>query len=63
MQDLTSEVMRRVGDEMRILDSALVTGTGISSMDRYQRLVGERDGLQKCLNIIDEILTERDETE
>lgn len=63
MQDLTSEVMRRVGDEMRILDSTLVTGTGVSSMERYQRLLGEREGLQKCLNIIDEILSESDETE
>lgn len=63
MQDLTSEVMRRVGDEIRLLDSSLVTGKGVSSMERYQRLLGERDGLQKCLNIIDEILSEKDETE
>lgn len=63
MQDLTSEVMRRVGDEIRLLDSSLVTGKGVSSMERYQRLLGERDGLQRCLNIIDEILSEKDETE
>ena len=63
MQDLTSEVMRRVGDEIRLLDSSLVTGKGGSSMERYQRLLGERDGLQRCLNIIDEILSEKDETE
>lgn len=63
MQDLTSEVMRRVGDEIRLIDSSLTTGKGVSSMERYQKLLGEREGLQKCLNIIDEILTENDEAE
>lgn len=55
--------MRRVGDEIRLIDSSLTTGKGVSSMERYQKLLGEREGLQKCLNIIDEILTENDEAE
>jgi hypothetical protein len=55
--------MRRVGDEIRLLDATLTTGTGVSSMERYQRLLGEREGLQKCLNVIDDILTENDEAE
>jgi len=53
--------MRRVSEEIRLIDSALTTGKGINSMERYQRLLGEREGLQKCLNVIDDILTENDE--
>lgn len=63
MRDLISEVMRRVGDEIRLLDSSLITGKGINNMERYQRLLGEREGLQKCLNVIDDILTENDQAE
>lgn len=63
MRDITSEIMRRVGDEIRLLDSSLTTGKGVSNMERYQRLLGEREGLQKTLNIIDDILTENDEAE
>ena len=63
MRDLTSEVMRRVSEEIRLIDSSLTTGKGVSSMERYQRLLGEREGLQKCLNVIDDILTENDEAE
>jgi len=63
MRDFVSEIMRRVGDEIRLLDATLTTGTGVSSMERYQRLLGEREGLQKCLNVIDEILTENDESQ
>ena len=63
MRDLTSEVMRRVSEEIRLIDSSLTTGKGVSSMERYQRLLGEREGLQKCLNVIDDILTENDQAE
>lgn len=63
MQDLTSEIMRRVGDEIRLLDATLISGTGINNMERYQRLLGEREGLQRCLRVIDDILTENDEAE
>jgi hypothetical protein len=63
MRDFTSEIMRRVSDEIRLIDSTLTTGKGINNMERYQRLLGEREGLQKCLNVIDDILTEKDEAE
>lgn len=63
MRDFTSEIMRRVNDAIRLLDSSLTTGKGVNNMERYQKLLGEREGLQKCLNIIDEILTENDEAE
>lgn len=63
MRDLISEVMRRVSDEIRLLDSSLTTGKGVNNMERYQRLLGEREGLQKCLNVIDDILTENDQAE
>ena len=63
MRDLISEVMRRVGDEIRLLDSSLTTVKGVNNMERYQRLLGEREGLQKCLNVIDDILTENDQAE
>lgn len=63
MRDLTSEIMRRVGDEIRLVDSSLTTGKGITSIEQYKKLLGEREGLQKCLNIIDEILTENDQAE
>ena len=63
MRDFSSEIMRRVSDEIRLIDSTLITGKGINNMERYQRLLGEREGLQKCLNVIDDILTEKDEAE
>jgi len=63
MRDFTSEIMRRVSDEIRLIDSTLITGKGINNMERYQRLLGEREGLQKCLNVIDDILTEKDKAE
>jgi hypothetical protein len=63
MRDITSEIMRRVGEQIRLLDSSLTTGKGVSNMERYQRLLGEREGLQKALNVIDDILTENDEAE
>jgi|APGre2960657404_1045060.scaffolds.fasta_scaffold255286_1 hypothetical protein len=63
MQDLTSRIMARVSEQIRLLDSSLITGKGVSNMERYQRLLGEREGLQTCLNIIDDILTENDEAE
>ena len=63
MRDFTSEIMRRVSDEIRLIDSTLTTGKGINNMERYQRLLGEREGLQKCLNVIDDILTEKDKAE
>lgn len=63
MRDLISEVMRRISDEIRLLDSSLTTGKGVNNMERYQRLLGEREGLQKCLNVIDDILTENDQAE
>lgn len=55
--------MRRVSDEIRLLDSSLTTGKGVSNMERYQRLLGEREGLQKCLNVIDDILNEQEQAE
>jgi hypothetical protein len=55
--------MARVSEQIRLLDSSLITGKGVSNMERYQRLLGEREGLQTCLNIIDDILTENDEAE
>jgi hypothetical protein len=63
MRDLTSQIMRRISDEIRLIDSSLTTGKGVSNMERYQRLLGEREGLQKCLNVIDDILTEENQAE
>lgn len=63
MQDLTSEVMRRVNDAIRLLDSSLTTGKGVGNMEHYKKLLGEREGLQRCLNIIDDILSENEEAE
>jgi hypothetical protein len=63
MRDFTSEIMRRVSDEIRLLDSSLTTGKGISNMEQYKKLLGEREGLQKCLTVINDILTENDEAE
>lgn len=63
MRDLTSQIMRRVSDEIRLIDSALTTGKGVANMEQYKKLLGEREGLQKSLNVIDEILTENNEAE
>lgn len=63
MRDLTSEIMRRISDEIRLLDSSLITGKGVSNMERYQNLLGKREGLQKCLDVIDDILNEMEQAE
>lgn len=63
MRDLTSQIMRRISDEIRLIDSALTTGKGVSNMEQYKKLLGEREGLQKSLNVIDDILTEENQAE
>lgn len=63
MRDLTSQIMRRISDEIRLIDSSLTTGKGVTNMEQYKKLLGEREGLQKSLNVIDEVLTEENQAE
>lgn len=63
MRDLTSQIMRRISDEIRLIDSSLTTGKGVTNMEQYKKLLGEREGLQRSLNVIDEVLTEENQAE
>jgi hypothetical protein len=63
MRDIVSEIIRRVNDEIREVDAALVTGRNIKEFQQYTRLLGKREGLQRTLDEINSILTEQEEAE
>lgn len=63
MRDFVSEIIDRVSDQIRVLDSTLTSGTGVHNMEHYKNLLGKREGLQIALNEINDILTENDEAE
>jgi len=63
MRDIITEIIRRVNDEIRMVDSTLTTGVGIHGFEQYKALLGKREGLQRALDEINTILTENDEAE
>ena len=58
MRDILSEILSRVDDAKKRLEASVASGTGVDCFDKYQRLVGKREGLEQALLIINDILTE-----
>jgi hypothetical protein len=61
MKDFISEIIGRVKTEIQNQAETVTAGTNVNSFDDYKQYVGKIEGLQLCLQIIDEILTEDDE--
>lgn len=61
MRDFISEVIHRVNGEKKNLVEAVTAGTNVHTFDDYQKLIGQIEGLDLTLTIVNEILTEDDE--
>jgi hypothetical protein len=62
MGDLISNIISRLKEADRLVAEALSSGSNIHNFDSYQRILGTREGLQQALAIIEDLLTEDDET-
>jgi hypothetical protein len=61
MRDFISEVIHRVNGEKKNLVEAVTAGTNVHTFDDYQKLIGQIEGLDLTLTIVNEILTEDEE--
>lgn len=61
MRDFISEIIRRVRDEKKSLADAVTAGTNVNTFDDYKYIIGQVEGLNLTLRIVDEILTEDEE--
>ena len=62
MKDILSEIIGRVKTEQNLVAETVTAGMNVNSFDDYQRLIGRHEGLKTALDIINEILTEDDES-
>ena len=62
MKDFISEIISRTRNEKQKIAEAVTAGYNVHTFDDYQRLVGRYEGFQAVLDMIDEILTEDDES-
>jgi hypothetical protein len=60
MRDLISEILDRVKYAKDLAVETVSTGSNIEDFAKYQRVLGELTGLEKALNIIDDVMTESD---
>ena len=60
MKDIVTELISQVKTEQIKIAEALTAGQAIN-IESYQRLVGNHQGLQAALNILNGIMTEDDE--
>jgi len=61
MKDFISEIISRVREESKLLVDTVTAGTNVNSFDDYQKLIGQIEGLNTAIRVIDDILTENDE--
>jgi phage-related protein len=61
MKDFISEIISRVREERKLLVDTVTAGTNVNSFDDYQKLIGQIEGLNTAIRVIDDILTENDE--
>lgn len=61
MKDFISEIISRVREERKLLVETVTTGTNVNTFDDYQKIIGQIEGLNTTLRVIDDILTENDE--
>ena len=60
MKDIISELIGRVKAEQEKIAESLTAGHAVN-IESYQRLVGNHQGLQATLSILNEIMSEDDE--
>lgn len=61
MVDFIAEIIGRVKLERKNLAEAVTAGTNVHTFDDYQKLIGQIEGLDLTLTIVNEILTEDEE--
>jgi hypothetical protein len=60
MKDIVTELIGQIKTEQQRIAESLTAGHAIN-IESYQRLVGNYQGLQASLNLLDNIMTEDDE--
>jgi len=61
MKDIISEMIKRLKNADKDLTLAISSGVNVHDFASYQRLVGQKAGIQDALDIINEILSEDEE--
>ena len=60
MKDIVTELIGLIKAEQQRIAEALTAGHAIN-IESYQRLVGNHQGLQAALNMLEQLMTEDDE--
>lgn len=63
MRDLISELIERLKNADKDTAEALASGNNIHNFDTYQRLLGNREGIQQARAILENLLSEDDDEE
>ena len=58
MRDHISELIGRINETKERIAETVTAGTGVATFEIYQRLVGRAEGMQIILDLIDDLLTE-----
>jgi hypothetical protein len=61
MKDIISEMFKRLRSADQELTQAISSGVNIHDYAVYQRFVGQKQGIQDALDIINQILSEDEE--
>ena len=61
MKDIISELIKRLKNADKDLTLAISSGVNVHDFASYQRLVGQKAGIQDGLDIINQILSEDEE--
>jgi hypothetical protein len=61
MKDIISELVKRLKNADQDLTLAISSGVNVHDYATYQRMVGQKAGIQDALDIINLILSEDDE--
>jgi hypothetical protein len=61
MKDIISELIKRLRSADQDLTLAISSGVNVHDYASYQRLIGQKAGVQDALDIINQILSEDEE--
>lgn len=61
MKDIVSELLGRLKSADTDLTLAISSGVNVHDYASYQRMVGQKAGIQQALDIVNEILSEDEE--
>jgi len=61
MKDIVSELIKRLRSADQNLTLAISSGVNVHDYASYQRLIGQKAGVQDALDIINQILSEDEE--